>query len=210
MESKESLGRLSVGLHWLVGITFVALVASGLYMASTETWALYPIHKSVGVLIFGVALWRTIRRLKLGWPQPAGNYSRIEQLLSKATHWLLLGATVAMPISGMLYSTLSGHGFGIFGWVLVHGNHSPTNPAEVVPYSVQGAEIAQATHSTLGYLLVGVIALHVLGALKHHLIDKDETLRRMLGLRRRPGTGSAAQIPGHGQPAPNTSSTHAG
>ncbi len=180
-DTPHTLSRTSILLHWLVAIGFIAMLAVGLYMANTETWALYEWHKSLGILLFAVILWRVVWRLRQGWPPAAHHYPRHELILAKVVHWVLLLGTIALPLTGMLYSGASGHGFGIFGLTLVPENHHPLNPPEVVPYSVFWNELGHTAHRILGYVLVAAIALHLLGALKHHFIDRDRTLLRQLG-----------------------------
>ena len=69
---------------------------------------------------------------------------------------------------------------GLFGWVMVAGNKNPaTGQTEAIHAGL--AQLGQAIHEWLGYLLVVAITLHLAGALKHHLLDKDRTLLRMLG-----------------------------
>lgn len=182
MKREAELDTPAIALHWLVGITILFLIATGLYMTATESWHLYPLHKSIGVLLFAIAVTRAIRRLRAGWPRPVSTYERIEQFLSKGTHSLLLVGSVVVPLLGMLYSGASGHGFGIFGLAtIVPPNHSATDPNVIVPYSEYWALVGQRTHRVLAYLFAGLIALHVIGALKHHFFDRDRTLLRMLG-----------------------------
>jgi cytochrome b561 len=165
----------------VIAISFSALTAVGIYMANTESWALYPLHKSLGIILFLVILLRVGWRAKQGWPTPVGNYQKAEQVLAKITHWILLLGTLAMPITGMLYSGMSGHGFGIFGWTLVAGNHDINSPEQVIPYNESLSMISEQAHELIGYALVIAVTLHIAGACKHHFLDKDRTLLRMLG-----------------------------
>ena len=181
MDTQNHLGLTSRSLHWIIAIGFIALSLIGIYMANTETFALYPIHKSTGIILFVFILLRVFWRLKQGWPAPVGQYQKIEQLLAKLTHWILLLGTLAMPITGMLYSGMSGHGFGIFGLTLVKSNDDPEQPGEVIPYNELLSTIGEQSHEIIGYALVVAIVLHIVGACKHHLLDKDRTLLRMLG-----------------------------
>lgn len=107
-DTKEKLSAITIALHWLVSITIISLIAVGVYMTDYEVYALYPIHKSVGMLLFLVILVRVIWRLKQGWPEAASNYKAWEQRLSRIVHWVLIIATVTLPISGMLMSGLGG------------------------------------------------------------------------------------------------------
>lgn len=180
-DTAQTLSPTSRRLHWLVAIGFIGLGAIGFYMANTETWALYDWHKSLGVLLFVVILWRVVRRLIQGWPPAAHSYRRHEILLAKITHWVLLLGTLALPLTGMLYSGASGHGFGVFGLTLVPTNYDLLAPGQVIPYSPFWSDAGQTAHRILGYILAAAIVLHLAGALKHHFIDRDRTLLRQLG-----------------------------
>ena len=176
-----SLSRTTVTLHWLMALAMIGLTSVGLYMAEFEVWALYPIHKSVGILVLLLAVLRAAWRLKEGWPAPTGQASALQKTLAKAVHWLLLLSTLAMPISGMIFSGASGHGFGIFGLTLMEHHQDPSKPGEVLPLNAGLSKLAHTLHSVIGYVLIAAVLLHVAGALKHHLLDRDASLRRMLG-----------------------------
>ncbi|MDQ2076090.1 cytochrome b [Marinimicrobium sp. ABcell2] len=183
MNTNNRLDATTRLFHWLTAILIFGMLASGAYMATAEVWALYPIHKSIGVLIFPFILVRVVRRLWLGWPEPAHSYPMWERRLAHATHWVLLVGLLALPVTGMLYSGASGHGFGIFGFVLVPTNYDPTQAGQVMAYSETWSRIGHLAHEWLGYILMGAVGLHIVGALKHHYFDRDSTLRRMLGRR---------------------------
>ncbi|SET67566.1 cytochrome b [Thalassotalea agarivorans] len=181
LDTKEKLSSKTIVLHWIVGVMMIILLAVGVYMTETENHALYPIHKSFGVLILIFVVPRVFWRMKNGWPEPVSQYSMIEITLSKLIHWVLIIGTVLMPVSGMMMSGYGGHGIAIFGLELVPMNFDPTNPKEVIPINGALAGLGHQMHGLIGNILIGAIVLHFAGALKHHLIDKDGTMRRMLG-----------------------------
>lgn len=180
-DSFEQLSRKTIVLHWLVGIGIIGLMATGIYMEENEVYALYPLHKSIGVLIILPVLWRIVWRKKNGWPKPVRDYSNIEQRLSKIVHWALIIGTALMPISGMMMSVAGGHGLDFFGLELVVRNADPANPQEVIALNPTAAQIGHILHGLGGKIILAAIALHLVGALKHHVFDKDRTLKRMLG-----------------------------
>lgn len=177
----KALSRRTIALHWLLALAMIAMSGAGLYMANFEVWALYPIHKSIGILILLPALLRAVWRLREGWPAALGHSSALQQRAAQAVHWMLLLSTLAMPLSGMMYSGASGHGFGIFGLQLLPEQPDPGRPGEVLPLHAGLSDLAQNLHSLFGYLLIAALLLHVAGALKHQLLDRDGTLSRMLG-----------------------------
>ena len=181
MDSQTSLSRQTIFLHWLIALFMISLLATGLYMEETKSYALYPLHKSFGVLLILFVLWRIYWRIKNGWPQPIRLYQPIEQLLSRVVHWLLIIGTILMPISGMMMSGFGGHGIPLFGLELIAPNPDPNNPKEVIALNETLASVGHVLHGLGGKLIIAAVLLHIAGALKHHIIDKDNTLKRMLG-----------------------------
>ena len=164
--------------HGIIAFAMIALLVVGLYMSETEAFALYPIHKSVGVIVFFFAVFRIINRIKEGWPEPLGNSSKIQLVVAKVIHWALITMTILYPVSGMLMSGAGGHGINVFGLELVAMNIDAIS-GEAVPLNETLAGLGHEIHETLTGVLIACIVLHVVGALKHHYIDKDDTLTRM-------------------------------
>lgn len=181
MDTIKNLSLPTRSLHWVIAVSFIALTVMGIYMANTETFALFSLHKSLGNILFIVILLRVGWRAIQGWPKPLGHRQKFEQLMARIIHWILLLGTLAMPISGMLYSGMGGRGFGMFGWILINSNDDPNNPGKVIPYNKALSSLGEQAHEIIGYTLVIAIALHIIGACKHHFLDKDRTLLRMLG-----------------------------
>jgi len=182
-DTKEKLSGITVSLHWIVGLTILTLIPVGVYMTDYKVYSLYPLHKSVGMLIFLVILFRVVWRMINGWPESAGQYKPWEMSLARLVQWVLIIATVLLPISGMLMSGLGGHGLAIFGVELMASNPSPDDPYKMIPLNGPVAGFAHESHEILGKTIFVAVVLHLLGALKHHFVDKDSTLRRMLGLK---------------------------
>ncbi|MES2673489.1 MAG: cytochrome b [Pseudomonadota bacterium] len=178
-QSKKDLSLVSIVLHWIVALGIITLALIGLYMTANEAWSLYPYHKSFGLILFPIIVIRVIWRLKQGWPVAVSRYSAVEHSLAKMTHWLLLILIFLMPLAGMIYSGASGHGFGIFGLELVPHNY--TEDGQAIAYSEVWRDAGQTAHRYIGNALMVLIALHIAGALKHHFVDRDATLKRMLG-----------------------------
>ncbi len=175
----QKFTTMTIFLHWLIGLTIIALIAVGLYMSENEVWDLYPIHKSIGIILFVFILYRVIRRLMRGWPEPVSQYAKYEVILSKIIHWVLLIGTLMFPISGMMMSGAGGHGIAVFGFELLASNYNAAG--EAVALNPTLAELGHETHEILGTVMIIAISLHIIGAWKHHLVDKDNTLKRMLG-----------------------------
>ena len=109
-------------------------------------------------------LWRITHR-----PPPLlETYKEWEQKLAHGTHHLLYLLMIALPVSGIIMATYSKYGIKWFGTPLVQGLDN--NPMR---------EIFKEAHEVIGILILVAIGLHILGAIKHKLIDKDDTLKRM-------------------------------
>ena len=180
-DQPDRLSKTSRVLHWLIALGMVALLCVGIIMTKNELWNLYDLHKSIGLLLSVLIIFRVIWRAVNGWPHPAGHYRPVEKFLGKITHWGLIVGSVLIPVFGMMHSGFSGHGFGIFGMEIVKENPDPQRVNEVLPIWEAGYKFGQAGHQYISYLLICLLVLHIAGALKHHIVDKDKTLLRMLG-----------------------------
>lgn len=178
-DTREKLSPSTVGLHWIIAIAMIGMVVFGLVLEdlprSPQKGALVSLHKSIGVAVLAFAAWRLVRRILIGLPQHVGNYTAWEKRLSAGTHWFLLFATIALPVSGMLYSIGSAYPIDLFGVPFI-----PKLLAAKVPMLADGAK---AAHAILGKLIIVALVLHIAGALKHHIVDRDGTLARMMGKR---------------------------
>lgn len=180
-DSSTQLSAITIALHWAVGLSMIALLSVGIYMEEFGVYALYPIHKAFGFLILFIVIPRMLWRLVNGWPTAAGDYTKIEHILAKLVHWLLIIGTLLMPISGMMLSIGGGHGLDVFGLEIAAHNTDPGDPNKTLAINESVAEWGHIMHGLGGNLLIAAIVLHVVGALKHHIVDKDATLKRMFG-----------------------------
>lgn len=179
--TKPSLSGTTKLLHIVVALFMITLLTVGIYMSNTETYSLYPIHKSFGAIVLLLALARIFWRVKKGWPTPLGKASKLQLAVAKLVHWLLITATVLYPISGLMMSIAGGHGLSVFGLELVAMNFDAAG--EVIAINGTIAGIGHEIHGLLVPVVITAIVLHVAGALKHHVIDKDDTITRMFSFK---------------------------
>jgi len=180
-DTKSKFSILTVSLHWFIAFIVINLIAMGKYMVEQQNFNLFEVHKSIGLIVFVFILIRAIWRLKNGWPEPVTVYQAWEHKLARIVHWVLIIATIAMPISGMMMAGGAGYGFGIFGWQIMPIYPDPNDPYNMLMVNETVYRIGHTAHIALGNILAIAVLLHILGAFKHHFIDKDATLRRMLG-----------------------------
>ncbi|WP_194435479.1 cytochrome b [Vibrio fluminensis] len=175
MLNKHSLSIPTIALHWITGLAFIGVFALGLYMGEltpeTGKFQIMGIHKSLGALILIVALIRIVWRLKEGSIPPASPVAVWQDKLAKAIHGILMLATIAMPISGLAMSVGGGRGADIFGWQFIAEGDK----------IVWLQELGGSIHGLSVNIIIAALVLHIAGAIKHQLVEKDGTISRMLG-----------------------------
>ncbi|MDN4544486.1 MULTISPECIES: cytochrome b [unclassified Pseudomonas] len=175
--STSRYGWISIVMHWGVALAVFGLFALGLWMVGLDYYSTWrkdapDLHKSIGLVLLGVMVLRVLWRFISPPPPTLSNYSRMTRLGASFGHGFLYLSLFAVMIAGYLISTSEGVGIPVFGLFEV--------PALVSGLPDQ-ADIAGAIHLYLAWALVIFSGLHALAALKHHFIDRDVTLKRMLG-----------------------------
>lgn len=170
---------LAIALHWLLGLAILAMFAVGLYMAnlpfSPLRLKLYNWHKWAGVTFLALSvlrlLWRATHR-------PPSLPHAITQAMPSwqtrtyhATHYLLYILFFAVPLVGWAYSSAAGFPIVWFGQIPLPDFVSPNKEL---------ADMIKPLHALSAFALVGLAGLHIAAALKHHWIDRDGLLSRML------------------------------
>ncbi len=175
--SSRRYGLVSIVLHWLVALTVFGLFALGYWMVGLDYYSPWyrrapELHKSLGLLLLAVMLVRALWRRFNPPPASLDSHGRVTRLASKLGHGLLYLGLFGVMVSGYLISTAGGRGISVFGLFEV--------PATLTTIPNQ-EDLAGLVHEYLAWALVILAAVHALAALKHHFIDRDQTLMRMLG-----------------------------
>jgi cytochrome b561 len=175
--SPVGYGLVSIVMHWSVALLVFGLFGLGLWMVDLGYYSSWrqtapDLHKSFGLLLFGLMLLRLLWRFCSPAPAPLSSYSRVVRRSAKLGHGLLFFGLFALMLAGYLISTADGRGISVFGWFEVPALFSAFGDQE---------DIAGAVHKYLAWGLVIFAGLHALVACKHHFIDRDATLKRMLG-----------------------------
>ena len=172
-----SYGWIAILLHWMVAITIFAMAGLGLYMVDLDYYnAWYHrapyIHKSVGVLLLMVMLLRVFWRFSNVVPKAVEGVKPWEETIAALVHKAMYLLIFAIMFSGYLISTADKKSVEVFGWFEV--------PATLTSIPNQ-EDVAGVVHLVLVVFLLVLVAMHAGAALKHHFIDKNRTLLRMLG-----------------------------
>jgi len=174
--TSDSYGWVSIVLHWLTAITVVTLFALGLWMESFDyDHPLYKtvphIHKSIGFCLMCVIIFRLMWRTFVGVPHSMTNHLKWEKITSKVVHGVLYFVMLLMLPTGYLITTAKGQSLDVFNWFSLPPLITGVDNLE---------ELAGEIHEILAFTIMGVAFIHACGALKHHYIDKDITLLRMI------------------------------
>ncbi|MCK9379841.1 MAG: cytochrome b [Sulfuritalea sp.] len=175
---------VAIGLHWLIAVAIAGSFSVGLYMAdlplSPQKLKLYSWHKWAGVTIFLVVMVRLGWRLSHRPPQLPAGMPAWQRKVAEATHVLLYVLMIVIPLSGWLMSSAKGFQTVWFG-VLPLPDLLAKNEAL--------GKLLEEVHELLNWSTAAVVVAHLGAALKHHFIDRDDVLTRMLPLLRSPTSG---------------------
>lgn len=165
----------AMGLHWLMAVLIFAIFPLGIYMhdlpLSPAKLQLYSYHKWIGVTIFLLVLVRLLWRATHKPPALPFGMPRWQEWASGAVHGLLYLLMLVMPVSGWLMSSAKGFKTVWFGIVPL---------PDLVAKDKALGELLGEVHEVLSFTLALLIVLHVAAALKHHFVERDDVLRRML------------------------------
>ena len=176
--TKNGYGWLSIALHWLAAIAVLVMLVTGFRAEfagdagdRAARAALMGLHISFGASVALLLLARVVSSYVQ--PRPtAPEQAPFLQFLSIATHQVLLIAILIQVVSGPLAVWSGGRAINVFDLFALPSPFAARN---------QGVhEFAELLHAIGRWALIGAISLHVLGALKHVMIDRDGVMRRML------------------------------
>jgi cytochrome b561 len=174
----ERYNRAAIALHWITAILIVANLTLGLSMVQLPisprklNWYLW--HKSIGITVF------LLTSLRLGWrairphpePVPMPPWQQRATVVSHAFLYLLL---LCIPVSGWLYSSATGVQVVYLGVIPL---------PNLLPRDKALGDALRIVHVTLNAVMFAVVCVHVAAALKHHFVDRDTVLTRMLPFRK--------------------------
>jgi cytochrome b561 len=187
--------KTAILLHWLIALGIFGMFALGWFMSDLPkeapkqmsfdlfnwgiyTWQLaaeasprtfyFNLHKSIGVTLLALIIIRVLWRVTHKPPAILASYKTWERKLATAAHHLLYSLMVLLPVSGVIMATYSKYGIKWFGMEFIKGLDNNDM-----------REIFKEMHEIIGIFILLILALHIAGALKHKLIDKDDTLKRM-------------------------------
>lgn len=174
---------VAMALHWLLGLSLVAMFVLGVYMADLpfSPWRmkLYNWHKWAGITFLALSVLRLVWRISHRPPALPAAITRAmpawQNLAHHATHHLLYVLFFVVPLLGWAYSSAAGFPIVWFGQIAL---------PDFVPADKALAEMIKPLHELSAFALMGLAGLHIAAALKHQWFDRDGLLERMLPGRR--------------------------
>jgi cytochrome b561 len=176
--------RVAALLHWIIAALIAVNVTLGLTADSfPDDWVRPSIdlHKSIGLTVLGLVLLRVLWRLSHPAPPLPVSYPRWERASAHAAHIVLYGLILVLPISGWFHDSAFkdavAHPLRIF-WVIPWFRIGAIEHLDPVLKESVHSQF-YALHTWAAYVLYVLVALHILGALKHQFIDREPELQRM-------------------------------
>jgi len=175
MDASTHYTRTAKSLHWLMALMIFGLLGLGFYMSdlplSPQKLKLYSWHKWAGVTVFLLTLVRLAWRATHQPPLMPWQMSKLQQIAAHVGHVGLYLLMLAIPLSGWLMSSAKGFQTVWFGVLPI---------PDLLPKNKELGDLLLSLHQGLNLLLVVLLLTHIAAALKHHFIDRDDVLIRML------------------------------
>jgi cytochrome b561 len=173
--TKERYGTVTKTLHWVTALCVLGLLGVGLYMDEIHDLSVklrvYNLHKSFGICVLSLTVFRVVWHFYSRKPAYIATLKSWEKAGARLVHSFLYVALIGMPLTGWLMSSAAGRSVSVFGLFVL---------PDLVTVNKQLGDFFYEAHGYLAYALMAAIAGHAAAALKHHFIDKDLTLKRML------------------------------
>jgi cytochrome b561 len=173
--SRSGYSKVAIFLHWTIALLIVSNVIGALVADSVSrpvAGTIMSLHKSIGLTVLVLSLVRLAWRLMRGFPPFPATAPAWDRVLARATHVAFYILMIGVPLAGWMMVSAGDRPlewFGLFDW-------------PKLPVSSATGDVAHDAHILLAFTTVGILVLHVAGALKHHFLDRDDVLARMLPL----------------------------
>jgi len=174
--------KVAILLHWIIGLAIIGMIPLGVIMhdmkpGSPEQFALYQLHKSIGITILLLSVLRLLWRLSHPVPPLPDTMAQWEKCASHATHIAFYALMIGIPLTGWAIVSASPFNIPTMLYGVIPWPHLPILPGlenrKEIEHSI--AEV----HEVLAFGTAALIVLHVGAALRHHFILKDDVLLRM-------------------------------
>ncbi len=178
----KKYNSVSMAFHWVIALAVIFMLFWGRYMTDLPKGSFvrleaFQLHYSIGLSILVLSVLRLIWRLMNPAPPLVETMKKSEKILAKTTHYFFYGLLIILPLAG--WATVSTSSleaprifFDLFQWPWFPGVHDIENRKII-------HEIFEEMHVTIGWIMLGLVVLHLLAAFKHTFVLKDGALQRM-------------------------------
>ena len=178
LNSERHYGAVAIALHWLMALLLIGLVAMGLYMVSLpdagyDAWKirLILVHKELGMLALVIAAPRLLWRLANALPRLVDTLPDWQKVLARFVHLCFYGLMFALPVTGWVMSSAAGIPVSVLGVFTL---------PDLVAHNDLLFRTYILLHAALAFGLIACMLVHIGAALRHHLLLRDTTLKKML------------------------------
>lgn len=174
---------VAIALHWAIAALLLANLAVGWRMTFLDAMAQYTmfqLHKSIGITVLILSLLRLAWRLTHRPPPLSADMQGWERLAAEATHWVLYGVMIGLPLTGWIVVSVSPYNLPTLVWDVVPWPHIGPLHALGTAQRALVETVAGGAHWLLAWGTAGLVILHVGAALRHHIALRDDTLVRMI------------------------------
>lgn len=170
-----SYSKMSKWLHWIVAVIVLLMLSGSFFLDDVPERfqaTAYMIHKSMGLTVLFLMLLRFLWIIHKGKPALPSSIPAWERGLSRIIQYSLYVFLIMMPVCGWVMSVAENRIPVYFGLLKL--------PLYGVPVDKALSKFMGQSHTAIAWILIGLITLHIAGALKHYFIDKDDIMKRML------------------------------
>jgi cytochrome b561 len=180
-DTKDQYGVVSVTLHWIIAVSVIILLCTGTYGFFTTIKNVYRpyvlnFHLSLASTIAVLIVFRFYWRMKYGKPKLPPQKPALDFIAGLVWRLLLIGMLCQL-ITGPILTWAHKHPIGIVGFLEIN---SPYPASWTRPELMRIYAVGDFFHALVGFSIAGLVCLHIAGALKHAIIDRDGVLQRML------------------------------
>ena len=174
--TRYRFGPVAKLLHWLIAALMLSLIPTGWYMvglSDEDIWyyRFLDLHQAMGLSVFALFVVKIIWMLISPNPKPLNSLPTWERRSARVVHTLLIALMAVIPTLGYLFAAGQGDPIDLYGIIEIPG---------VIELTKSEGELIIDLHAYFAYGCAVLIAIHILAALKHHFIDKNNALARML------------------------------
>ncbi|WP_076071340.1 cytochrome b [Sphingomonas montana] len=163
--------RVAIAFHWTIALLVIVNLGIGLLHEQLEGIQLIPVHKSIGITVLFLSIARLAWRLTHPAPALPADVPGWQRAVSGITHMALYALMILMPLTGWWFASAAVKKYPLDWFGLF--------PIPYLPVT-RGGDLTHSAHEVLGWTMLALVALHVAAALKHHFIDRDTVLLRIM------------------------------